>query len=95
MGNRLSQTVNGKITTYTYDNLDQLTGTTAPDGTSAYTYDQRGNLVEVNDNAGITAYTYDAQDRLTKVTLPDATVVQYGYDADGRRVVQQVNTGVT
>jgi len=49
----------------------------------------------VNDNADRTAYTYDAQDRLTQVTLPDASVVQYGYDADGRRVVQQVDTEAT
>ena len=82
--NRLSQTVNGTTTTYTYNNLDQML--TA--GSGQYQYDGRGNLVQVTDGANVTHYSYDAADRLTGVTLADGTAVTNVYDADGRRVQQ-------
>ena len=34
-------------------------------------------------------------DRLTNVTLPNATSIAYGYDADGHRVRQTVGVQVT
>lgn len=84
MGNRLSQTVNGQTTTYSYNNLDQCVSA----GMATYRYDVRGNLAEVTDGVATTTYTFDAADRLVQVTLPDATQVQYAYDS-GRHLVQQ------
>jgi RHS repeat-associated protein/uncharacterized repeat protein (TIGR01451 family) len=90
-GNRLTQTVNGVTTSYTYNILDQLL--TA--GSVQYQYDLRGNLAQVMDGANITSYTYDAADRLSGATLPSGTTITYGYDADGRRVQQSVGSQVT
>jgi RHS repeat-associated protein len=90
-GNRLSATVNGQTTNYTYNALDQLVSA----GTAQYEYDGRGNLIRVTDGSAVTEYTWDAADRLTGVALPDGTDVAYGYDADGRRVQQVVDGQVT
>ncbi len=40
-------------------------------------------------------YTYNAADQLSNATLPNATNITYGYDADGRRVKQTVGSTVT
>ena len=47
------------------------------------------------DGSQKTTYTYDAADHLANVTLPDATSIAYGHDADGRRVKQTVGSLVT
>lgn len=39
-GNRLTQTVNGTTTSYTYNNANELTS----DGSTTYNYDANGNL---------------------------------------------------
>lgn len=91
VGNRLSQTVNGVATNYTYNNLDQLL--TA--GAAQYQYDGRGNLAQITDGTNITHYAYDAADRLTGATLPNSTSIAYTYDADGRRVKQAAGSQVT
>ncbi len=90
VGNRLSQNVNGVLTNYTYNNLDQLL--TA--GSAQYQYDSRGNLTSVTNGSNITNYAWSAADRLATVTGPSSTV-QYTYDADGRRVQQSVNSQTT
>ncbi len=52
----------------------------------SYTYDPRGNRATYSGSFAPTTYAGDAQNRMVGVTLPDATTVSYGYDADGRRV---------
>jgi RHS repeat-associated protein len=91
VGNRLSRVINGQTTTYTYNELDQLTSV----GAAQYSYDGRGNLVQVSDGADVTAYVWDAADRLTGVALPDGTDITYDYGADGQRVRQTIGTRVT
>ncbi|MHB8857268.1 MAG: DUF7948 domain-containing protein [Bellilinea sp.] len=91
VGNRLTQTVDGVATQYTYNELDQLL--TA--GVAQYRYDGRGNLAQVTNGTDVTQYAYDAADRLSSVTLPDGTAVAYTYDAVGRRVRQSVAAQVT
>ncbi len=90
-GNRTEQTVNGQVTTYTYNNLDQMTSA----GSVIYSYDGRGNLHQMTDGANITTFNYDARNLLTNVTLPDSTSVTYIYDFKGRRVRESVGTEVT
>lgn len=91
VGNRTEQTVNGQVTTYTYNNLDQMTSA----GSVTYGYDGRGNLHQVTDGASITTFNYDARDRLASVTLPDTTNLAYVYDTEGHRVRETVGTDVT
>ncbi len=90
-GNRLSQTVNGATTSFSYNSLDQLL--TA--GTAQYEYDGRGNLVSLTNGTNVTQYDYDAMDRLSAATLPGGATITNSYDADGRRVQQTIGTQVT
>ena len=91
VGNRLTQTVDGATTNYTYNELDQLL--TA--GPVQYQYDGRGNLTQATDGLNDMHYAYDAANRLTGVALPDGTSVVYTYDADGRRIQQNIDSQIT
>ena len=87
VGNRLTMTVDGATTNYTFNELDQLL--TA--GAASYAYDARGNLTQATEGAELTPYSWDALDRLSDVLLPDSTALAYTYDADGRRMRQNVD----
>jgi RHS repeat-associated protein len=92
IGNRLTNTVNGATTSYTYqkigtnpNNWQRLTS----DGIAAYTYESNGST------ATKTAFTFgwDYENRMTNITgTPNAT---YGYDYSGRRESKTVNGTVT
>jgi YD repeat-containing protein len=84
-------------TTYTYNNLDQLTAVNLPNTTQdlSYTYDPRGNQTSETTLGVVTgSYTWDARDRLTQATV-GANVATYAYDASGRRTRQTLNAVVT
>jgi RHS repeat-associated protein len=81
-GNRLTQTVNGSLVTYTYDAADRLTSVNGV----AYTYDANGN--QLSD--GMRTFTYDAANRLTRV-VSDTLTTEYTYLGDGTRLAQTVN----
>ena len=68
-GNRTQITDTTGVTTYTYDNLDRLTGVTYPGPTTtAYAYDGVGNRASMQVDANpATAYAYDAADQITSV----------------------------
>jgi len=61
-GNRSSQTINGTITTYSYNAANELTSTSA--GVS-YSYDANGNLTSIS--AGNEAFTYNAKNQTTAI----------------------------
>lgn len=90
-GNRLSQTVDGTTTNYTYNDLDQLQ--TA--GSATFGYNGRGDLIQMSDGGDVTTYSWDGGDRLTGVSLPGGTTVANTYDAGGRRVAQTVGSQIT
>ena len=88
-----------RSTSYTYNNMDRLTGRTDPLSRSeSYSYDGNGNLTQFTDRRGkVTAYTYDNLNRKTfagfnKVTGPayDSTITNT-YDA-GNRLTQSVDS---
>lgn len=83
VGNRTAANLNGAATTYTINNLNQLTGV---DSTS-FSFDDRGNLTY----DGIFYKTYDAENRLIKDSSSPASVIIYGYDAINRRIIKTIN----
>jgi RHS repeat-associated protein len=86
VGNRLTEVRDTGTTTYAYDALDQLTGTSGPGGSVAYTYDQNGNATV----AGAKTMTYNVANRLA-TAIVSGTTYTYSYDGDGNRV--QTSTG--
>ncbi len=83
VGNRTAANLNGAVTTYSINNLNQLTGVNATN----FTFDNRGNLTY----DGTFYKTYDADNRLVKDSSSPASVVTYGYDAINRRVTKTIN----
>ncbi len=65
------------------------------DGKYQYQYDDEGNLTGKKElvTGKLTNYTWDDRNRLVKVTSGSQTV-EYGYDAEDRRVAKKVN-GIT
>ncbi len=83
VGNRTAANLNGVATTYSINNLNQLTGVNG----SSFTFDDRGNLTY----DGTFYKTYDAENRLVKDSSSPASVITYGYDALGRRITKTIN----
>lgn len=77
----------GDSSTYTYDRLSRLTGSTEPVlGSTTYAYDPVGNRVSRTRGTS-TSYTYDRADRLTSVGGVGVTV-----DAGGNLVARSADT---
>ena len=53
--------------------------------TRGYNYDANGNVLNIETQAGIHAYAYDALDRITNDALPNASEIEFDYDANGNR----------
>ncbi len=83
VGNRTAANLNGAATTYSVNNLNQLTGVNS----TSFIFDARGNLTY----DGTFYKTYDAENRLVKDSSSPAGVMIYGYDAINRRVIKSVN----
>ncbi len=78
----------GDASTYSYDSLYRLTGTTYPNGDSqSYTYDPLGNRLTKVNNGVTTNYTYDNADQMTA-----AGGVTYGYDNNGNQTSRGADT---
>src|SRR5262249_53199895 len=86
VGNRTSSQLNG---TYSYQPRNKLTSTS----TASYSYDNNGNPVSKTDGSGTTLYGWDEENRLKQVTLPSGLVVNYKYDALGRRIQRTTSAG--
>ena len=78
-----------KDITYGYDSgtngIGRLTSMTDPSGTTAYYYDEYGEVVEEDKTFNglttlITKYSYDDNGNLSYVTYPDGRIVHYEYD---------------
>lgn len=75
----------GKVTSYTYDDLDRTKKITFDGGSSiTYSYDADGNQTQRVDSSGGTYnYAYDTLGRRTHEGLPGARSVDYAYDEVG------------
>lgn len=68
----------GKITEYTYNSDNMLTGFKGPDTSVSYTYDEMGRRTSMTDDHGKTTYSYRETDgMLSGLAFPDGTELQY------------------
>jgi RHS repeat-associated protein len=95
VGNRLSMMQGPVLTSYTYNNVDELKKA----GTISYSYDLNGNLKQEVAGSTTWNYRYDYQNQLisvTEVTGSSKTVVQKNvYDGAGNRVEQIAGSTTT
>ena len=90
--NRLTKTVDGAVTSYAYNELNQLVSETG----ISYEYDLNGNLVKKTEGKQTTTYTYNAQNRLIRVTVQSGqqvNVEEYRYDYAGNRIAKVTELG--
>ena len=82
--------VTGQNVSYVYDTtyVGKLASMADVSGSTAFTYDARGNVLKrvstIVKTAHTLSYTYDAADRVLSVTYPSGRVVTYQRDARGR-----------
>jgi RHS repeat-associated protein len=88
-GNRLSQTVNGVTTTFSYNADDQLLSTSGGFNNS-YTYNANGEQVSRVLNGVSYTLSWDYDGQLVGISGNGSTVT-FGYDALGRRVSRTAN----
>lgn len=68
----------GKITEYTYNSDNMLTGYKGPDTSVSYTYDEMGRRTSMTDDHGKTTYSYrDTDGMLSGLTFSDGTQLEY------------------
>jgi RHS repeat-associated protein len=92
--NRRTQTrfADGRQIVYSYDQgangLGRLTQITDPSGSTAWTYDAHGRVLQKQQSVGATtrtiSYRYDAKGRLLQTTYPSGRLLAYSYDAAGQ-----------
>ncbi|MBI1760229.1 MAG: RHS repeat protein [Acidobacteria bacterium] len=86
VGNR---TASHLSTVYNYLSFNRLSAT----ADANFTYDANGNLKTKVTAQGTWEYDWDSENRLIRVTRPDLFVVNYRYDALGRRVERRTGPG--
>ena len=80
LGNRIKKNEED----YEVDALNQLISSK----NTSYAYDANGNLIEKRSDREIISYQYDALNRLTQIVQSEKTLVNYIYDAFGRRITK-------
>ncbi|MCH0538507.1 RHS repeat protein [Streptomyces sp. MUM 203J] len=95
-GRLLSEKVNDRELTYTYDQLGRRTGRTTPTGaTSMWTYDAAGNRTELQTSGRRLTFAHDAAGRELSRHIGDTLTLTHAYDAAGRLASQQTATPTT
>jgi RHS repeat-associated protein len=99
LGRRLTASLGGVTTTFTYDALGDKLSESAPSSsgnptTFAYDADLRLQTITWPDSFAVT-YGYDASSELTTITQGSNLLLTYGYDALGRRSTITRANGVT
>ena len=82
----------GDFIGYTYDEANNLSAVTYPDGTQvSYEYDLNDNLIKVIDREGLeTTYVYDALNRVTEIHRPNGVSTYNTYNANDQ-IIELVN----
>jgi RHS repeat-associated protein len=60
-------------------------------GTTAYRYNEDGDLIEKNESGQITRYNYLTTGELCEVILPDGLNIEYRFDENGLRTEKLIN----
>ncbi|MGC0331338.1 RHS repeat-associated protein [Streptomyces sp. SAI-170] len=90
-GRLLSETVNGRTSSYSYDLLGRRTRRTTPSGaTSTWSYDAAGNPTELTTAGRTITFEYDRAGQETTRCIGDAITVANTLDAVGRLTLQTV-----
>ncbi|MGL9730417.1 DUF6531 domain-containing protein [Enterococcus sp. DIV0756] len=86
-GNPLSETVDGRTTSFTYDAMGNVTKVTYPNQDScSYTYDAMGNVLSFTDARGKkTTYGYTKGGALASITDPLGNQSKISYDGNGNQ----------
>lgn len=89
-GRRLTQTVNGQVTTFTYDADGRVTRQVTPTRTIDYAYDNNGNRIRRTGSHRDFTYVWDYENRLTGCIWPPNTdlFLTYAYSAQGLKLLK-------
>ncbi|MEY4561783.1 MAG: hypothetical protein RLZZ618_1060 [Pseudomonadota bacterium] len=96
-GNRLSlRTQDGRATSYGFDGLNRLTGTSSQAGSVQYRYDRSGRVLEQTwSNGARTSTRYNTAGRPQRIELNRGSTVinltEYAYDTNGNRTEERIN----
>lgn len=94
---RTATDTTGVTLTFDYNNLDDLTKITWPDGkfiTATYSTAFPHLVTSVTDRAGrTTSYAHDSLKRLIQVTNPEGGVTRFTYDKDGNLILMALPSG--
>ena len=95
VGNRLQQNKDGIITTYIYNNNDQILSETKNAVVTSYSYDSNGNtLTKSIDGTLNTSYSYNKDNRMTQAVTP-TSIISNTYDLAGIRQSQSIDGVIT
>ncbi len=94
VGNRLTQDVDGLLTTYEYDDNDRLLTETTGGQVTRYTYDANGNTLSKSGPEGTVTYTWNQDGRLIGASDGSQTLA-FTYDANGIRQSRTVDGATT
>ncbi|MFJ7987632.1 putative T7SS-secreted protein [Streptomyces sp. NPDC096351] len=93
-GRLVSETVNGRMLTFTHDALGRRTGRTTPSGsTSTWSYDAAGRRSELTASGRTLAFTHDALGRETSRRIGDFAALASSFDTMGRLTTQEITAG--
>ncbi|MGW1182636.1 RHS repeat-associated core domain-containing protein [Streptomyces drozdowiczii] len=96
LGRTLTETVNGRSTTYAYDALGRVTRRTTPSGlVSDWTYDPAGRPTRLGTDAGALTFAYDAAGRETERRVGDTVTLTQDWDAVHRLTGQRLSARVS
>jgi YD repeat-containing protein len=85
LGNRLTQTKDGVLTTYTHDAANAVTSAITGSSVTTYSYDENGNRVLTDVDGALTTFSWDEENRMMGVVNADASTEIFTYSGDGQR----------
>ncbi|MFE1228100.1 RHS repeat-associated core domain-containing protein [Streptomyces sp. NPDC058745] len=92
-GRLRSETLNGRVLMYTYDDLGRRVGRTTPGGVrSEWSYDAAGRRTKLTASGREIVFSFDALGREVDRTISDFAALSSSYDDMSRLTVQEVTS---